>query len=1191
MPLRHPALTALAVLVAVAASPPLSAQVDPGDWASLNPGAGGQVQQVVLDPSVPGRAYVLSDVEGMYRTDDGGASYQFLPNGLLSIDILDLAVDPADSDRVYVATDLGLQVSDDAGGLWTPHPDVVRGSNPSLLTANPGSPGNAKLHVGEVLVDPADPDRVLVGLGNKRGSTVPAATVFRSVDRGASFAPVTFGGGSGGNENVLQTATGGGLLFAAAEDAGLWVSPDWGATWSQVPTPNGAETRSEAVAVSPEGGAVYAAFRRPNSRGNQIYTAPITNGAVGAWTLLLGENYPTDETSDVLFPDFANASFRNLQVDPRSTATEHRLLTAESNWRTGLYEVTVDRSGSAPRARWENIFYYEGREDAPFDIGYESNYPRPLSFEYAPLSWPGRQIWTTGDQTLFKVDTELPDYTEKWDAIYTSDPVQTFPSGLQTYRDLGWVSTVDFDADQYGSAVCSAKGDHGMAMSWDGGFSWEVDSTPRRPRSNTCRFVVTSSGTLYVVAHITDGYGGSSDGGELWAARLDRDAPAPTGWIFLAGGDGANGTPNGLPDHRIDYIEQNPFDADQIALSVRDEFRGTGSPGGVYMVDDLDALYAAREARQTPPRLYRLGGAGAPDAPTEKDNSVRFDPNEPGVLYVGNRNAMLRGTLSRIGWTWRPVCESGQPMKMNVWDRDGETLLVCRRVVNGRQFAQISTDDGQTWTEAFDLADLTALHETPFREDASELELWNLAGMDDKLYVNVQQNAGGLIGFGIFEATVDAGGAVTDIDDVTGGVYQPRAIRMRTVEENGRQWLFLASWGAGTWRLPIGLSDPDGIGALPWQERFAMPDGTTADPLPPSRWSATTDDGGRVEVQDGALACAGGTWRGGPFDVSGLSDVTVSLSLSGAAEVALVLDGAETALAGGAGAFQASVPTGGAGQAEVVVRCPAEGVTLDDVVVRAGRVVSFGAAADATVDASAATTPLGDAEDLAVRQSSQPRYAYLRFSLGDLDGVRVERAELALTQLNTTDVTVTAYPTDPTWDEGAVTFDGRPADTGGAVASGRTPGREGGTLVLDVTEAARAAVGGVLSLRLEGERSLALFGSKEGGATPTLTLAVDGRGTATDDAPGVAGALRLGPAVPNPSSTSARVRYELADAANVRLTLFDARGRRVQVVEEGPRAAGPHEAQIDVRDLAAGVYVYRLEAGGAAASGTAVVVR
>ncbi|MEL6614666.1 MAG: right-handed parallel beta-helix repeat-containing protein, partial [Bacteroidota bacterium] len=63
---------------------------------------------------------------------------------------------------------------------------------------------------------------------------------------------------------------------------------------------------------------------------------------------------------------------------------------------------------------------------------------------------------------------------------------------------------------------------------------------------------------------------------------------------------------------------------------------------------------------------------------------------------------------------------------------------------------------------------------------------------------------------------------------------------------------------------------------------------------------------------------------------------------------------------------------------------------------------------------------------------------------------------------------------------------------------------------------------------------------------------------------------------PNPTRGTTRVRFSLAEAGEVRVSVHDLLGREVAVLADGTYSAGPHDATLDSRTLAPGVYVVRL---------------
>lgn len=87
------------------------------------------------------------------------------------------------------------------------------------------------------------------------------------------------------------------------------------------------------------------------------------------------------------------------------------------------------------------------------------------------------------------------------------------------------------------------------------------------------------------------------------------------------------------------------------------------------------------------------------------------------------------------------------------------------------------------------------------------------------------------------------------------------------------------------------------------------------------------------------------------------------------------------------------------------------------------------------------------------------------------------------------------------------------------------------------------------------------------------------------------GVLTLSTPVPNPSSAVARSILVLERAADVHVELFDAVGRQVRTVREGPLGAGHHSVEVEVDGLAPGVYLLRARAGSASVAHRLVVAR
>jgi hypothetical protein len=117
------------------------------------------------------------------------------------------------------------------------------------------------------------------------------------------------------------------------------------------------------------------------------------------------------------------------------------------------------------------------------------------------------------------------------------------------------------------------------------------------------------------------------------------------------------------------------------------------------------------------------------------------------------------------------------------------------------------------------------------------------------------------------------------------------------------------------------------------------------------------------------------------------------------------------------------------------------------------------------------------------------------------------------------------------------------------------------------------------------------------GGTPADCDTFSGRNepaltTVTEPSAGTSSALRHHGAVPG----GAEIRYGLTHPADVRIVIYDIRGRLVRRVLHERQPAGEHRAAWDGRDghgdrVAAGIYLYRLETAGLAHTGKIVVVR
>jgi hypothetical protein len=156
-------------------------------------------------------------------------------------------------------------------------------------------------------------------------------------------------------------------------------------------------------------------------------------------------------------------------------------------------------------------------------------------------------------------------------------------------------------------------------------------------------------------------------------------------------------------------------------------------------------------------------------------------------------------------------------------------------------------------------------------------------------------------------------------------------------------------------------------------------------------------------------------------------------------------------------------------------------------------------------------------------------------------------------------------------------------------------GLSGGTIVFDVAEPDHPQVigvmpGGTKDVRIHDGHALAV----ENGRFRILPLQCDElTGVTTTEA---APPLRQLRNAPNPFNPRTTITFELEELHVARLQVFDLRGRLVRTLVSGELAGGLHHVVWDGRDrwgrsASAGVFFYRLDAGGLTSTGRMTLVK
>ncbi|MEZ5261034.1 MAG: hypothetical protein R2755_04495 [Acidimicrobiales bacterium] len=218
-----PTTTTAAAPITTAATAPPEKPAEPR-WEALGePGVGGHVTALAVNPTDPQHLLVGGDLIGVGVSFDGGATWE--PTfGLGNGEMAEFTFHPTLPDEVWVGTMGGPYVSVDGGRTW----ELRRNGMGPLRDIGYSAP------IEKVLFDPANPDRLLAFGGSHREWNAPGTSgwgiVWESLDHGAGWQAI----GSLADTNIVDvTWTAGGTLLAAVLNEGIFRSVDGGRSWSR----------------------------------------------------------------------------------------------------------------------------------------------------------------------------------------------------------------------------------------------------------------------------------------------------------------------------------------------------------------------------------------------------------------------------------------------------------------------------------------------------------------------------------------------------------------------------------------------------------------------------------------------------------------------------------------------------------------------------------------------------------------------------------------------------------------------------------------------------------------------------------------------------------------------------------------------------------------------------------------------
>jgi len=596
------------------------------------------------------RTGVLATFAGcLVAAEASAAAWVSLGPTNLSGRILHVAFHPTDPDVVYAASaGGGLWRSTDGGSTWNP------------LTDDIGS-----LAIGGVAVGPSDPDLVAIGTGEGTPNVdrIPGVGVLRSTDAGATWEPTGLARdpGDGHGFHFVEANPIRGTLLAGATD-GLWRSTDEGVTWTQV-RPGGDYYDAKWKPGDPD--VCFTVKGNDPSGGNNV---KISTDDGATWTkagsgqplsLLVGKSKlaVSADDPDVVYALIADATNPAALVDLYRTtdggATWHPRnsfgLPSGQTWYNLACAADPDDAGTVLAGAWGLARSVDAGATFASVLGSVHTAQHALVFGPGPSApvWVANDggVWESVDGGLgWTSRTHGLATVQYWDvSVAQTDPVAAF-GGAQRHGILrfdGGDTWEPAGGSGYVCEVCALDADvvyaelapGSFSRSTDGGDTWSpadgglTGSAPYVPPlaldPGDCDHLYTSTVT---------GIHRTTNGGALWtnvaahvATSIDV-SPVDGDVVWTVSGGAVRYTTNdgttwldagpfGFPTGAATRIRAHPG----VASAAFVTFSGHGDLAHVARTDDLGASWE--------------GVTG--DLPPQPVNTIVIDPLDPGSWYVG----------------------------------------------------------------------------------------------------------------------------------------------------------------------------------------------------------------------------------------------------------------------------------------------------------------------------------------------------------------------------------------------------------------------------------------------------------------------------------------------------------------------------------------------------------------------------
>lgn len=245
-----------------------------GTWQNVGPlNIGGRISDIDVHPSNPDKIYVGAASGGIFRVTNNGQTIEPIFDNEMSISVGDLAIDPSDTNTIYVGT--GESSASSNTGAF-PGNGIYKSTDGGDSWEHKGL--DSSFYIGRIVVDSKNSDNIYVAAMGKFWGKNEERGIYRSQDGGDTWQKVLYLNDSTGcidivihpdNPDTLYAAMWTrirkpGTRICAGPSSGVYRSVDGGDNWTLLtnglPTSNSSTGKIGLAISESDPNIVYAAY-------------------------------------------------------------------------------------------------------------------------------------------------------------------------------------------------------------------------------------------------------------------------------------------------------------------------------------------------------------------------------------------------------------------------------------------------------------------------------------------------------------------------------------------------------------------------------------------------------------------------------------------------------------------------------------------------------------------------------------------------------------------------------------------------------------------------------------------------------------------------------------------------------------------------------------------------------------------